>query len=205
MAAVGALALVPGADNATAPVGPWLGIPQPEVRRAMRGLAAEGVVEELADGGFRITDPSVAELREMIELRRLLEVTAVRRTADAGLSDAALAHLRSRALGTLAAAKAGDVIEYIEADMAFHLDLVRTAGDAQLVEVVRVLRSRSRLHGLAPHQVAPFMVRSAEEHLRLLTSIGDGDATAAATLLDEHIARIGRGWRQDRREAAGTS
>lgn len=197
ISAVGALALVPGADYSAERVGRWLGIPGPEVRRALRSLAAEGVVEELPDGGFRIHDPTVAELRETVELRRLLEVTAVRRTAEAGLSDAALARLRALAHGTLVAAQAHDVIGYINADMEFHVELVQTTGDAQLVEVVRVLRSRSRLRGLPEAQVEAFMLQNAEEHLRLVTLVGAGDATAAAALLDEHIARIARRWPHD--------
>jgi len=47
-------------------------VPAQAVHEVMIELAAEGLVEPVGDGSFRISAPTAAELREMIELRLLV-------------------------------------------------------------------------------------------------------------------------------------
>jgi DNA-binding GntR family transcriptional regulator len=136
----------------------------------------------------------VAELREMIELRLLVEIPAVRKVADQGVSDSELAALQRLAAATMACARDGDILGYINADLAFHLYLLELAGNRQLVEVVRVLRSRSRLYGLRDSDFARFMRQNAREHLDLVGLIADGRVSAIDDLLRRHLSAIAAGW-----------
>ena len=65
----------------------------------------------------------------------------------------------------------GDLIEYVEADLSFHLGLLALAGNDHLVAVVRDLRRRSRLYGLTALVEAGRLRASAEEHLELLDAL----------------------------------
>ncbi len=80
-------------------------------------------------------------------MRALIEIPTTAALAAAA-DPAALAALRPVAEEIVAAAEAGDLIAYIDADQRFHLGLLALAGNAHLVEVVRDLRRRSRLYGL---------------------------------------------------------
>lgn len=194
MSAVGGRVLTPGCAYTAEAIGHQLGLGRRSVRDAMIELASDGVVEVVSGHRFRIGAPTVAELREMIEIRLLLEVPAVRRVTERGLSDADLDHLRSLADRTIEAARSGDVLRYINADMDLHLELVRFAGNDQTVAVVKVLRLRSRLHGLLDDDLRRFMVDSALEHAKLLVLVGDGSTAAAGDLLARHISRVAAGW-----------
>lgn len=194
MSAVGGRVLAPGGVYTADAIGDQLRLGRRSVRDAMIELASEGVVEVVSEHRFRIGAPTVAELREMIEIRVLLEVPAIRRVAERGLSDADLEYLHSLADRTLEAARSRDVLRYINADMDLHLELVRFAGNDQTVEVVRVLRSRSRLHGLLDEDLPRFMLDSAMEHSELLGLVGDGSSAAASDLLARHISRVAAGW-----------
>ena len=133
---------------------------------------------------------AVAELREMIELRLLMEIPAVRKVTEQGVSDSELDALERLAAATMAPARDGDIPGYINADLTFHLYLLELAGYQQLVEVVRVLRSRSRLHGLRDSDFARFMRQNAREHLDLVDLLAEGRASAVDDLLRRHLSAI---------------
>ena len=194
VAAVGARKLEPGAAYSAADLACALAVPPQAVHEVMIDLAAEGLVEPIADGSFRISAPTVAELREMIELRLLMEIPAVRKVTEQGVSNSELATLERLAAATMAPARDGDILGYIDADLAFHLYLLELAGNRQLVEVVRVLRSRSRLHGLRDSDSARFMGQNAREHLELVDLLAEGSGSAVDDLLRRHLSAITTGW-----------
>jgi DNA-binding GntR family transcriptional regulator len=57
--------------------------PASAAREVMTDLAAEGLVQPVG-GGFRISAAAIAERRNIAELRRLIEIPAVRKVADQG-------------------------------------------------------------------------------------------------------------------------
>ena len=76
--------------------------------------------------------------------------------------------LRPAALEIVAAARAHDLIGYLEADRRFHLELLGLSGNDRLVETVGDLRKRSRLYGLTRLDERNQLLPSAEEHEELL-------------------------------------
>jgi DNA-binding GntR family transcriptional regulator len=194
MAAVGARKLAAGAVYSAADLASQLGVSAGAVYGAMLDLTAEGLVEPVGADGFRVSAPTVAELREMIELRMLVEIPAVRQVADRGVSEAELATLERLAEATMTPAQDRDILGYINSDLAFHLYLLGLSGNGQLVEVVRILRSRSRLHELREEDCPPFMLENAREHLDLVDLVADGRVSAVDDLLRGHISRITARW-----------
>jgi len=132
--------------------------------------------------------------REMIELRLLMEIPAVRKVTEQGVSDSELDALERLAAATMAPARDGDILGYINADLAFHLYLLELPGNKQLVEVVRVLRYRSRLHGLRDSDSARFMRQDAREHRDLVNLLAEGRASAVDDLLRRHLSAIATDW-----------
>lgn len=113
----------------------------------MLDLAKEGLVDTVPNKGFRVTAVTEKQLDEYTQVRSLVEIpttVGLARTAD----PVSLEALRPAAREIVAAAAAGDLIAYVEADTRFHLGLLALAGNAHLVEVVGDLRKRSRLYGL---------------------------------------------------------
>lgn len=162
------------------------GVSATPVREALLDLAREGYVEPIRNRGFRVVPFSEKDLDEVLELRILLEVPTI-----AGLARTAtpgdLAPLRPLAKEIEQAARAGDLIAYLNADRHFHLALLELTGNTRLVATVGRLRAQARLYGLAPLREQGRLLASAREHRALLKLIGSGDEAGARQLMAEHV------------------
>jgi DNA-binding GntR family transcriptional regulator len=170
------------------------GVSATPVREAMIDLAKEGLVETVRNKGFRIREPSEQELDNLVEVRLLIEVPTVRKVADAGIDPQQLAELRTLALGIEKAATEHDFITYISIDTEFHCRLLSLAGNNELVETVRSLRSRSRLYGVRPLAERGELIHSAHEHVEILNLIEQGAAESAEQLIRRHIGHVRGIW-----------
>lgn len=189
MAAIGAGELLPGRVLSIPTVVGRYGSDARTVRAALTALGRDGLIEPLPDDRFLVAEPGWEELREIRDLRISVEVHAIRTVAEVGVSDAELRLLRRLADATAERAREGDVLGYITADLELHLELLSLVEQTQLIELVRVLRTRGRIHGVK-HAPAAFMAVNAEEHRELVRLVGDGEANAAADLLRHHIGRL---------------
>ncbi|MFD3445842.1 GntR family transcriptional regulator [Microbacteriaceae bacterium 4G12] len=156
------------------------------VREAMLDLEKRGFVEPVRNKGFRVTDVSDDALRQIVEVRQLLEPPAMERLAGQfpGEQFDELSLLANRIVD---GARSGDLRAYLEADQDFHLRLTRMLGNSVLVETVADLRSRTRLVGLAAMLESRRLIDSAEEHVALLDLLSAGDGAAARRLMHQHI------------------
>ncbi|MFI5986912.1 GntR family transcriptional regulator [Streptomyces sp. NPDC051555] len=175
--------LVPGEIYSGPALGERFGVSATPVREAMQRLAMEGAVECLPNRGFRVVAPTPGELAELAEVRALLEVPVMLglvRTAER----ASWVALRPLAEATVAAAEAGDLPGYAEADRAFHRGVLGLAGNGQLLRVAdevhrRVQWARSR---------RSLLCTDAAQHVALLEALIDADANTADTLIHAHFA-----------------
>lgn len=142
----------------------------------------------------RVRCSAAARPRDMTELRLLLELSALRKLADRGLSDSELAVVRKLADATMRSARSGDVLGYLHADMVFHLYLVELTGDPARSEVARLLLAPES--GPAPRvaESGHPMVAEAREHHELVNMLADDRVSTANDLLRHHVSRpwVGR-------------
>lgn len=171
------------------------------VREAMLDLEKRGFVEPVRNKGFRVTAVGEDDLREIVQVRRWLEVPAVRLAAEA-FSAADLPRFRALADRIVVTAAAADFVEYLAADLAFHLALVELAGNRRLVELVAELRRQTRLVGLAEMKDTEELEASAREHHRMLDLIIDKRVDEVAELTHTHIGHV-LGWWSGRAESEG--
>ncbi|WP_230422695.1 GntR family transcriptional regulator [Catenulispora pinistramenti] len=185
--------LRPGVVYSAPVLAAGFGVSATPVREAMLDLAKEGLVEVVRNKGFRVTELSESDLDQFTEIRALIEVpvvTGLARTAPA----ADLAALRPAAEAIVTAAKARDLIAYVEADQAFHLALLGLSGNPHLVEVVSDLRNRSRLYGLPSLADAGVLAASAEEHVQLVNALIARDAPTVEGLMKTHLTHVRSIW-----------
>ncbi|MEV5399802.1 GntR family transcriptional regulator [Streptomyces cellulosae] len=169
------------------------GVSATPVREALLDLAREGLVDAVPNRGYRVTAVSERQLDEYTHVRALIEIPTTAALAAAA-DPAALAALRPVAEEIAAAAEAGDLIAYIDADQRFHLGLLALAGNAHLVEVVRDLRRRSRLYGLTALAEQRRLRASAEEHLELLDALLARDTEAVREVMGRHLGQVRGLW-----------
>jgi DNA-binding GntR family transcriptional regulator len=127
--------------------------------------------------------------RDLIELRLLVELLALRKLADRGLSDHELEVIRKLADATVRSALSGDVLSYLHADTIFHLHLLELPGDPAVSGVGRVLLAAGAMHAPRAEESGHFMSVGAREHCELVTMLTDDLVSAADDLLRQHIWR----------------
>jgi DNA-binding GntR family transcriptional regulator len=129
--------------------------------------------------------------RDLTELRLLVELPALRRLADRGLSDQELAVIRELADATTRLARDGDVPGYLHADMVFHLYLVELTGDRPRSEIARLLLASGPLHPPPAEESGHLMAAGAREHRELVDMLTEDLVSAADDLLRHHVSRLG--------------
>jgi DNA-binding GntR family transcriptional regulator len=162
-----------------------LGVSRGTVREALRHLQQEGLVTAGNRGMLRVNSLSGTEVRELFQVRAALEGLAVREIIASPRREAAVAALRA-ALEQLVD-DGNDLAARVEADLAFHLQLCRLAGNSMLVESWLHLEGRMRvaiLNGAAWQ--APMMAR--DRHAPIVDAIERGEVEAAVNVVDEHMA-----------------
>ncbi|GAA1425539.1 GntR family transcriptional regulator [Streptomyces thermospinosisporus] len=185
--------LRPGEIHSAPGLAARFGVSATPVREALLDLAKEGLVDTVPNKGFRVTAVSERQLDEYTHIRSLIETpTTASLASTADPED--LQALRPVAEEIVTAAVAGDLIAYIEADLRFHLGLLRLAGNQHLVEVVRDLRRRSRLFGLTALAEQGRLKASAEEHLEILDALLARDEDAVRAVMTRHLGHVRGLW-----------
>jgi DNA-binding GntR family transcriptional regulator len=175
-----------------------LGVSRTPVGAAIRTLVAEGWVEQQPRRGTVVRAFSRREIEELFELREALETFAAGRAA-ARITDSILARLvrycdEMRSLARQLAASGATALDdsalkrFLAADMAFHLRIVRTAGNARIMKLVRQTRTISHLFRMRRQRhTLEVVVRAHECHGRIVDALRSGDGVAASRAMAEHI------------------
>src|SRR5262249_31696468 len=140
------------------------------------------------------------ELKDIYAIRTMLEVPGIAEIARTGLAPAQLEQLRELADATKRAADAGNLIEFLEADRALHVELIATLGNKPLADLVETLRDRVRLHGFKSGKSREYIAQSAREHFQLLDLLAKRDEPGAVALMQRHLARSRQVWSEGRDE-----
>ncbi|MFZ9987177.1 MAG: GntR family transcriptional regulator [Candidatus Nanopelagicales bacterium] len=193
--------MAPGTTYSIPALAEQFGVSATPVREAMLDLVNEGIVAPVPNKGFRVVELTDAELDQITELRRLLEVPTVGALAGA-IDRSSIKRLRSLASAVSDAARRGDVVAYVEADRELHLALLAGAGNPRLVEIVGRLRDQSRLYGLEQLAAEGVLVDSANEHVQLIDALESGDRRAAERVMAHHLDHVRGIWASRREERA---
>ncbi len=183
----------PGEVYSAPALGKRFGVSPTPVREAMLDLVKEGLVTSLPNKGFRVTEVSDEDLDEITALRLLIEPPTVHLVTPL-IDDAGLARLRGMAETIVDYAVAGDLVQYTEADRAFHIAILEFSGNKRLIALISELRSHTRLLGLAALAAAGKLRDSALEHVELIDLIEAGEAARAQELMTKHIGHVRTDW-----------
>lgn len=159
------------------------------VREAMLNLEERGFVESVKNKGFKVTEVSARDLREIAQLRSWLEAPAMRLVAER-LRNESLEQYREMACRISESAALGDREAYLVAHAAFHSALLALADNQRLVELVAELRRQTRMIGLADLHPSEEILHSAAEHEKLLDLLAMDDGEAAERFMMHHIGHM---------------
>ncbi len=154
------------------------------VREALRQLESEGLVTYQPNRGATVSALSTEEIREIYEIRSLLESGAIRRSSPA-LSAETLARAQA-VLDT--AEQATDGGSWGSLDMEFHTLIYDLDQRPRLQELITELLHRVDRYWLSYDLMLKYRSVFDAEHRALLAALVAHDAAGAETLLTEHLA-----------------
>ena len=154
------------------------------VREAVRRLTHDGLVESSPNRGVRVRVLTAQDVRDVYELREMLEGTAARRAAErAGEADVERLRLL---LAHIDALPASEPAAHIRADEALHDAIVTAAGNEVLHDLTRRLYGRvARVKVITRDTNTNAQTR--EQHRAIVEAIAAHDPDAAERAMREHI------------------
>lgn len=180
-------ALEPGMKLPEDAIGEQFGVSRTIARRALELLAAEELVQIRPNRGATVVEPTLAEARDLFQVRIDLEDTIVRRLCG---------KLSAKQLGVLKACLAREEEahharrpDYIRLSAEFHVTLAEMTGSPLLLRYIRQLSWRSalvlRLHGRPEWENC-----NISEHRQLIKALGSDDVEHCRLLMREHLEAV---------------
>lgn len=180
--------LSPGAPLFEPDLSMRLGASRTPIREALQQLSQEGLVRLIPRKGAFVSDVSIPDMVELLQMRQALESLASRLAATSAQRTALGAFIPElRAAPEII--EPGDNATYYELASRIDDKIAELAGNQRLRLALRgiwdqVFRAR-RLAASNPER----LLQTVDEHLRIVEAIVAGDGEAAAAAAHEHIRR----------------
>lgn len=163
-----------------------LGVSTTPVREALRDLAGEGLIQLDAHRSAVVKQLTPAELREVQDLRRIIEPEAMRRAVLACRPESLE---RATALVETMEAEREDVGRWADLNRRFHAALVEDLRGTRMIGILRGLRDAAAPYvGLALQADDNQLEQANREHRELLQAFRARDGERAAALSVRHVA-----------------
>lgn len=161
-----------------------IGTSRMPIREAFRRLATEGLVTIRPNRGAIVRRLTVAETREVFDMRAVLEGLAVT-TALERIGSRELAKLES--LIGLMESDSTDIPRWITSHREFHEYLCGLSRSPRLIAQISSLHSIVEPHMRMWLELANKPLSSHDDHMSIVMSIRTGDAAAVEATLRAHI------------------
>jgi GntR family transcriptional regulator, rspAB operon transcriptional repressor len=182
------LVLRPGQRLSENEIALRFGTSRAPVREAFIRLAEEGLIEVRPQRGSFVTRISIAAMQRARFVREAIELSVVRRAAEAGLSARTIEAVEQTIVDQEAANDDAD--RFTAADDGFHRALVEAIGIHQLWAVLereKVQFDRVRFLSIGAATPVNVLVR---QHRAILEAIRRQDPAAAEAAMRDHMAEV---------------
>ncbi|WP_207001567.1 GntR family transcriptional regulator [Trinickia mobilis] len=182
--------LAPGAKLTEAQLCEVFGAKRGAIRQALAQLATDHLVDLEPNRGAFVASPSLQEVHEVFEMRRIIELAVVERVC-AGRGHGAR---RLKAIGGMIgrerkAFENRDFPAWIRLSGEFHTELAGLTGNTVLCDCLEGLVARSTLIS-ALYESLGRSPCSFEDHEAILAAIEEGDTKQAAALMSSHLQSV---------------
>lgn len=167
------------------------GVSRIPVREALRQLEAEGLVTISPHQGATVSTLSIDEVRELFELRALIESDLLRR-AIPQLTESDLKRAAEILTKYEEAFRSGDVSAWGELNWEFHSTLLTPAERPLTMGVVESLQNQSDRYIRLQLSLTGGQSRANDEHHAILDAVRHEEVDRACALLAAHITGAGR-------------
>jgi DNA-binding GntR family transcriptional regulator len=179
--------LVPGQRITETALAAQLEVSRGTLRAALRALAHEGLIQQVAYTKWMLPEFSNSDAWELYTLRGTLEGMAARLAAQHRTENCVLA-LKAAFDRLIAAVASRRHARVADADLALHKTIVSITGHQRLIDQYRLLEQQVRHYIVCSNALIMDLNQIASEHEPIVQAIIAGNAEAAETLARDHNA-----------------
>lgn len=169
-----------------------LGVSRTPIREAIRKLELEGLVHMIPRKGAVVASISEKDMRDVLEVRITLEELAVK-LAVKNMTEEDIAMLKKAGQAFENAVISRDIVNIVEADVAFHDIIYNKTENNRLIQIISNLREqmyRYRLEYVKDARTHSILI---SEHNDIIACLAKKDVEAAKAAVREHITNQERG------------
>jgi DNA-binding GntR family transcriptional regulator len=157
-----------------------------DVRRALDQLALKRLVRHVPNRGYHVHALNDRQADEIRELRIILESAAAKGIVqNAKATD--LKDLRTLAAKFEELILTGTLLEQYEANVAFHMRLLKLCPNQELVNLAQELRGRGPSAPATQWKTRARIEQSGREHFMMIDALEAGDAALLRRIITAHI------------------
>ncbi len=181
--------LPPGTKLVEEKLGKAFGVSRTKVRQALGKLAHDGVLTIYPNRGTFVSSPTIEEARHVFDLRRLIEPTLTRQTAQTSTKDQ-IARLSRNVELEFDARTRNDRRTIIRLAGQFHIIMAEISGNPFLLKSMRELCSLTCLI-IALYDTSPSIPSCQNhEHKDLIAALKARDGERAASIMMAHLNHV---------------
>ncbi|WP_250499367.1 GntR family transcriptional regulator [Caballeronia sp. GAWG1-5s-s] len=180
--------LAPGAKLTEAQLCEVFDVKRGPVRQALSQLAGERLVDLEPNRGAFVASPSLQEVHDVFEMRRIVELAVVERICK-GHGTRRLKSIGATIGRERRAFENRDFSAWIRLSGEFHTELAALTGNAVLCDCLSGLVARSTLISALYESLGKSSC-SFEDHEAILAALDAGDAAKAADLMAQHLRDV---------------
>lgn len=173
----------PGADLLQKDLADRFSVSRIPIRDALRQLAIDGLVSVIPNRGARVIQLSAEEVREVYDLRLLLEADILAR-AIAQMTEDDLNRIQLALERSNLDARTDD---WANSDWMFHRTLYAPANRPRQQALIESLRRTCQVHVAAYNSLPNQTPRWLDDHAALVALCTEGNSDAAVTTLRAHL------------------
>src|SRR5581483_1675974 len=163
------------------------------IREACIHLYKEGFLRVAPHKGYVVTEVSLEEIRELYELRQVLEPRAAERAANGYLSPGFRAECEALIQLTRTLMEKERTYEAFvqlgQAEYGFHNAIAKAAGNRKWVKFMAEIMNQFRRFHFVCFRTSPWLSFTVDEHSMILDAICSRDAERAGRLMYEHVTK----------------
>ncbi len=168
------------------PLAKKLGVSRTPVREAIRKLELEGLVVMYPRRGAKVAQITVKSIRDVLEIRRVLEVLAVTK-ACRNITQEGIMQLRTALKQFKDVINSEDLTKVAEADVKFHDTIYNATNNPKLIGILNNLREQMYRYRMEYIKDKTSHIMLVKEHEELVNAIVNRDVKNATKIAEKHI------------------
>lgn len=182
--------LLPGDQITETEIAAYFKVSRTPVREALQRLQGDGLMQGYVRGGWEVVPIDFKRFEDLYELRKLIEIHAVKRLCAAdrvAADDAGLIEGLKQVWCVPQDRRVTDGRQAAQLDEQFHTTLVRASGNLEMADAFDRLTDRIRIVRRLDFVYGDCVQSTYDEHASMLAAISVHDSTEAVRQMTEHI------------------